>query len=50
MKNKLFLLLLAGMALTTSCNKFLEEEPRSNLSLEQYYANDGQAMATVNSL
>ncbi|WP_294185354.1 RagB/SusD family nutrient uptake outer membrane protein [uncultured Sphingobacterium sp.] len=50
MKNKLFMLLLAGMALTTSCNKFLEEEPRSNLSLEQYYANDGQAMATVNSL
>ena len=50
MKNKLFLLLLAGMALTTSCNKFLEEEPRSNLSSEQYYANEGQAMATVNSL
>ena len=50
MKNKLFLLLLAGMALTTSCNKFLEEEPKSNLSLESYYKTEGQAEATVNSL
>ncbi len=38
------------MALTTSCNKFLEEEPKSNLSLESYYKTEGQAEATVNSL
>lgn len=44
------MLLLTGVVLTTSCNKFLEEEPRSNLSLENYYKNAGQAKATVNSL
>jgi hypothetical protein len=50
MKNKLVMLLLAGVALTTSCNKFLEEDPKSNLSLEYYYQNAGQAEGTVNSL
>ena len=50
MKTKLIMLLLAGMALTTSCNKFLEENPGSNLSLISYYQNEGQAEATVNSL
>jgi hypothetical protein len=50
MKNKLIILLLAGLAMTTSCKKFLEEDPQSNLSLEYYYKNAGQAEATVNSL
>ncbi|MDQ1148757.1 hypothetical protein QE382_000741 [Sphingobacterium zeae] len=50
MKTKLIMLLLAGLALTTSCNKFLEENPSSNLSLISYYENEGQAEATVNAL
>lgn len=50
MKNKLVMLLLAGVTLTTSCNKFLEEDPKSNLSLEYYYQNAGQAEGTINSL
>ncbi|MDH5825227.1 RagB/SusD family nutrient uptake outer membrane protein [Sphingobacterium faecium] len=49
-KNKLFLLLLAGLALTTSCNKFLEEEPKSAVTLGAYYKTEAQAEATVNSL
>ncbi|MCW8312315.1 RagB/SusD family nutrient uptake outer membrane protein [Sphingobacterium sp. InxBP1] len=50
MKNKFFMLLILGLSLTTSCNKFLEEDPQSNLSLDGYYKNPAQAEATVNSL
>ncbi|WP_343569288.1 RagB/SusD family nutrient uptake outer membrane protein [Sphingobacterium sp.] len=50
MKNKFFMLLILGLGLTTSCNKFLEEDPKSNLSLDGYYQNSAQAQATVNSL
>jgi hypothetical protein len=39
MKNKFFMLLMLGLSLTTSCNKFLEEDPQSNLSLDGYYEN-----------
>ncbi|UIR56203.1 RagB/SusD family nutrient uptake outer membrane protein [Sphingobacterium sp. SRCM116780] len=49
-KNRLFLLLLAGLALTTSCNKFLEEEPKSTVALSAFYKTEAQAEATVNSL
>lgn len=49
-KNKLFLLLLAGLALTTSCNKFLEEAPKSAVTLGSYYETEDQAEATINSL
>lgn len=44
------MLLLAGMVLTTSCNKFLEEDPKSGITLDSYYKTPAHALNTVNSL
>jgi len=41
---------MAGMALTTSCNKFLEEEPKSGITIGQYYETEAQARDNVNYL
>lgn len=50
MRNKLFLLLLTGMFSVTSCNKFLEEDPKSNMTISQYYKTEVDARSTINAL
>ncbi|WP_454881796.1 RagB/SusD family nutrient uptake outer membrane protein [Sphingobacterium detergens] len=50
MKNKLYMLLLAGVTLTTSCNKFLEEDPKSGIVLGNFYKTESQARENVNYL
>jgi len=51
-KNNKFIysLILGGTILFSSCEKFLEEAPRSGVTLGQYYQSEAQAEANVNSL
>ena len=44
------MLLLAGLALTTSFNKFLEEDPKSGVVLGSFYKTESQARENVNYL
>jgi len=46
----LYSLILGGTLLFSSCEKFLEEEPRSGVTLGQYYQTQAQAEGNINSL
>lgn len=49
-KNILTGVLCAGLLSLSSCDKFLEENPRSNQGLPFFYQNESQARENVNSL
>lgn len=42
------LMLICGLLLCVSCKKFLEEDPRSVITLTNFYATDADAIAAVN--
>ncbi len=54
MKNKFAIkslaLLLIGSVSLTSCKKFLEENPKSNVTVTNYYQTEGDAISAVNSI
>lgn len=47
---KIFVCLVLGLLLTTSCNDFLEESPKSAITDVDYYKTEAQATANVNYL
>ena len=44
------LIILMGLAIFTSCDKFLTEEPRSEMSADQFFSNSSHAYNAVNIL
>lgn len=46
----IYSLILGSSLLFSSCEKFLEEEPKSGVTLGQYYQSEAQAIGNVNSL
>ncbi len=49
-KNIAIAILLTGVMGLSSCNKFLEENPKSNETLDFFYETEAQARGTVNAL
>ena len=54
MKNIIYIktlaFLLAGSALLPSCKKFLEEDPKSNVTVSNFYKTEADAISAVNSV
>jgi starch-binding outer membrane protein, SusD/RagB family len=44
-----FVVLLFGVFSFASCKKFLEEKPKSNVTVENFYQTEGDAISAVNS-
>lgn len=47
---KLLALLLLGSVSFSSCKKFLEEDPKSNVTVTNFYQTEGDAISSVNSI
>ncbi|MFW6042995.1 MAG: RagB/SusD family nutrient uptake outer membrane protein [Marinilabiliaceae bacterium] len=47
---KKIIILFAGLLFMTSCEDFLEEEPKSEMSVDQYFSEPSHAQDAVNSL
>src|SRR5688500_17294571 len=47
---KLFAVLLLASASFSSCKKFLEEDPKSNVTVANFYQTEGDAISAVNSI
>ena len=49
-KNIVLALMLGGVLMTTGCEGFLDEDPRSSLTTGAYYKNAAQAEENINSM
>lgn len=47
---KIIAVLLLASATLSSCKKFLEEDPKSNVTVANYYQTEGDAISAVNSI
>src|SRR5688500_3641177 len=54
MKNTINIKIIAALFLVStsfsSCKKFLEEDPKSNVTVANYYQTEGDAISAVNSI
>ena len=48
-KNIVLALLSAGVLTFSSCSSFLDETPKANIGLADYYKNQAQAQESINS-